>query len=472
MQDKAVLTTEEVSKYLDISLTTIYRMAENKEIPFIKVRDRRLRFLKEDIDEWIRLRKYVPDKPIMDHAGTLTPLVVRAILPKGGTRGMPTGKLKARYNSEYGAIYLRKTRRGLHRWYLDYHDENGKRVQKLARGAKTKGEAFFALAVIGQRIFKASYGLKDMAFEIFADEYLRLHAKPMKRSWKTDESYLKVHLKPFFQGKLLSLITVLDIETYRSNRAKEGGRGVTINRELALLSSMFNKAKDWSYLEVNPVRKDAFFTGVEQPKQRVLTPDEETKLLDASPAHLKPILIMALNTGMRKGEILGLEWNRVDLEGREITLLCTNTKSKRGREIPINEKLYSMLVQMKANSDGSPFVFPNPFSGKPYVDVKGLYSGTCKRAGILGLRFHDLRHTFASRLVVSGVDINTLREILGHGSIRMTQRYVHSDKMQKRDAVERLARKPVDFSNTVPNPLHACDMPPRNFSVNSLVCMN
>lgn len=457
MLDRAILTAKQLSQYLGISITSVYRLAEKKGIPHIKVKGLGLRFNVENIDEWLKAKTFKPYMPIADHGGALIPIPVRAILPKGGTRGMPTGKSKTRYNSEYGAVYSRRTRRGIDRWYLDYRDEKGARIQELVKHAGSKEDAFYALRIKSQRIFKNKYGPKDISFEDLATNYMTLYAKDTKRSWKTDQSYLDVHLKPFFKDRYLSEITGRDIEAYRSSRTKEAVKKVTVNRELAVLRKMFNKAIDWGNLEVNPVRKDVFFVGVEQAKERVLTPDEEVKLLNSSPDYFRPILIAALNTGMRRGEILGLEWNRVDLINKIITLNCTNTKSRKERHIPINQMLLALLVQMKAKANDSEFVFPNPFTGKPYVDVKGLFYGTCKRAEIKKLRFHDLRHTFASRLMARGVDLNTIRELLGHGSIRMTQRYLHSDQGLKRQAVECLIENTEITGEGSKTPLHSCD---------------
>lgn len=133
--------------------------------------------------------------------------------------------------------------------------------------------------------------------------------------------------------------------------------------------------------------------------ERILTPEEEERLLACSPPHLEPIIITALNTGMRKGEILSLRWEDVDLENNVITIRQEVSKSKKTRRIPINTTLRKLLLEQRLKSGGSLFVFLNS-EGNPYKRhdaVKGAYERTCKKSGIKGLRFHDLRHTFASR---------------------------------------------------------------------------
>lgn len=373
---------------------------------------------------------------------------------------MAAAKSKSRYNVGFGAIYQRKTKQGKIRWYLDYHDESGKRVQKVAKHAICKEDAFVALRTKVQNILKGQCGNDDgdLGFEEFSEEYLREYAVKRKRSWKSDQCYLKAHLVPFFGRLRLSEITRQHVEQYTSRRVEDGVKKSTVNRELAVLRKMMYKAIDWGRLDKNPVRKEDFFQGEDQMKERVLTSEEQGRLLKASSASLRPILITALNTGMRRGEILGLEWDRVDLESKKITLECTNTKNKKRREIPINGDLYSLLASLKITANGSAHVFPNPFTGKPLQDAKRAFYCACKKAGIKGLRFHDLRHTFASRLSARGVDLNTIRELLGHGSIRMTQRYLHSNQALKRNAVESLVEKDGDSGKQGADLLHGRDI--------------
>lgn len=150
---------------------------------------------------------------------------------------------------------------------------------------------------------------------------------------------------------------------------------------------------------------------------------------------LRPILVTALNTGMRKSEILNLKWVQVDLKARRIRV--EKTKSGKVRHIPINDVLLYELRRLKGKNS---YVFFNPETRKPYLDMKKGFKAACRRADIKGMRFHDLRHTFASRLVEKGVDIETVRDLLGHHSILITQRYAHSSRERKRAAVELLSK--------------------------------
>jgi integrase len=161
----------------------------------------------------------------------------------------------------------------------------------------------------------------------------------------------------------------------------------------------------------------------------------EQKLLSKSADHLQPIIITALNTGMRRNEILTLTWGNVDLNQKIIYIV--KTKSGKNREVPVNEELFSLLYDMKTTSK-SEYVFTNPDTMQPFKSIRHSFENACRRAGIIRLRFHDLRHTFATRLVRKGVDVETLRSLLGHFSITVTERYIHTAAEQKRQAVNLL----------------------------------
>jgi integrase len=151
-----------------------------------------------------------------------------------------------------------------------------------------------------------------------------------------------------------------------------------------------------------------------------------------------PIVIAALNTGMRKGEALGLTWEQVDLKHGFI--LLDVTKSGERREIPINETLRDTLSGLPRHITGS-YVFWQGKDGRRYGDVKKSFRSAVRRAGIKDFRFHDLRHTFASQLVMAGADITTVKELLGHKSLAMTMRYAHLAPSHKVDALNILDRK-------------------------------
>jgi len=374
---------------------------------------------------------------------------------------MPAGK-KTRWNFGFGAIYARKTKAHGVRWYLDYRDARGRRVQKVAPLAVSQEEAVIALKETVRCEFDAEYRIKrereKITFEHLADMYINDYAKANKRSWKCDRYRIEASMKPFFGQYELQSVTPLVIERYRAGRLDKGISRSSINREITIMKRMFNLAIDWSLTDSNPFVKVKLFSEKDTQKERILEAEEEGRLFMASPSYLKPILRMALHTGMRRGEIFNLRWRQVDLEKREIAVL--QTKSGKNRIIPLNEILRVELAGLKNRQDKGEFVFANPKTGLPYTEVKKSFKGACKKAGIEDLRFHDLRHTFATRLIRAGVDIITVKELLGHYSIRMTQRYTHSNQLQKKLAVERLAGNKLEMGSEGPNLLHICDAAP------------
>jgi integrase len=132
-----------------------------------------------------------------------------------------------------------------------------------------------------------------------------------------------------------------------------------------------------------------------------------------------------------------LKWENVDFETKEITIV--ETKDDEDRVVPMNPILFDLLMTLKSQDGNSEYVFTNPRTRRHYVEIKRTFVSSCKKADVEDLHFHDLRHTYASRLVRNGVDLNTVKELLGHSSIITTQRYLHSQIEQKRAAVYSLA---------------------------------
>jgi excisionase family DNA binding protein len=455
MPDKDLLSVKQVSEYLNLSPCTVYRRAEHGEIPSIKLGSR-LRFRKEDIDAWLaeRLRK-----PFIDPQIILNTPPAYAISALGGIREMARkGKTKSRLNLGYGAIYQRKTKQGITRWYLDYRDANGERVQKVVEHAATAQDAETALKHERLIAFQQSYGLgdtkKQAGFRDFASVYLEDYIKVKRRNWQSDRYRLE-KLKHFFQDTNLRIISPMMIDKLIALRQKEGNSASTINRYLALLKRMFNLAIEEGYAEQNPVKKIKFFSEAANRRERVLTQDEEKRLMAASSAPLRSVLIIALNTGLRLGEILNLSWNQIDLQARKIRV--EKTKSGKPVTVPTNSPLFDELQRLKSDNGRSPHLFFNEKTGKPRTLIRRAFLTACEKAEISGLRFHDLRHTVATRLLEKGIDIETVRSILGHYSITVTQRYVHSNDESKKKAVDLLAENAQKEPQNGGNLLHICD---------------
>jgi len=240
-----------------------------------------------------------------------------------------------------------------------------------------------------------------------------------------------------FGDRELSCFTVEQLERYQSKRLELGNGPRTANMYITTTKAMFTKALDWNMVSeqiLKQVRKVKMLPENNK-RLRYLCKEECRELVNVCDPHLQPIVITALNTGMRRGEILGLQWDKhVDLKHGFI--LLDKTKNGQRREIPINDTLRATLLSITRRLD-IPYVFFDKATGKPYAEVKKSFASALRRAKITDFHFHDLRHTFASHLVMAGVDITTVKELLGHKTLTMTLRYAHLAPAHKVDAVRK-----------------------------------
>jgi integrase len=254
-------------------------------------------------------------------------------------------------------------------------------------------------------------------------------------------------LNEYFEHRKLSQITVKDIDDFKLIRLRDV-KPSSLNRELATLSHLFNYAKRQKrYFGENPVSISKLLPEHNQ-VERTLTLEEEERLLNNCPTHLRVIVVCALNTGMRIGEIISLKWKNVDLDNNVITLEHTNTKNKKSRRIPTNSYLRNLLIEQKLKVGNADHVFLNSkgVSYKRYDSLNQVFRRAKKMGGIENLRFHDLRHSAATRMAESGVSIIAINKILGHADLKTTMRYAHPDDSLK-DAVEILG----NFNNKCSN---------------------
>ena len=319
------------------------------------------------------------------------------------------------------------------RWCIGY-SLNGRWVRKTIGTSKKLAE--LAEKEIKLKIAKGELlGIierKRILFQDLCTEYLQYSkANKTSQSHRRDTVSIK-NLLQTFNDRFIHQITARDLEHYK-NRRKDKVTPATVNRELSCIKHMFNKAVEWGYLSDNQLRSVMKFK--EPPgRMRYLQNDEITKLLNCCAGHLRPIVIMALNTGMRKGEILNLTWGDIHLNNRMITV--RNTKNNESRIMPINDAAHKTLISLGQQLDGQ-YVFSHP-NGKPYRDIKDGFKAAVNRAGLSDVRFHDLRHTFASHLVMNGIPILEVQKLLGHKTLSMTMRYSHLSNKNLRDAVDKL----------------------------------
>jgi integrase len=287
---------------------------------------------------------------------------------------------------------------------------------------------------------------EDKTFQEMVEKYLREHASKLV-SEKAFQGYAK-NLLSFFGDHQLLEITPRLINEFKTKRREDGLKPSSINRELATMKKAFNLAiKEWEWINQNPVSRVSM-EKEENKRDRWLTDDEEKRLLDACSPWLRELALFALNTGMRLGEILSLAWSEVDLFRRVVVVL--KSKNKERRTIPVNQTVVNMLkAKMKVRSIKTNLVFYTPahmMFRKTTVDH--AFMKAVKKAKIEDFKFHDLRHTAATRMVQMGKDLYKVQKILGHKTPSMTQRYAHHYPESLRDAVEVLDNRVTNMSQS------------------------
>lgn len=327
-------------------------------------------------------------------------------------------------------------------WWISF-STNGRRYRKSAE-TEDKDLAKRILKSIEGKIAEGKWFPEtkskeaECTFRELAERY-SAWAEGRQKAYRQWKSYIIKQLTERFGKITLDHFNMHMLEQFQSERLKKGNKPATVNRLIAVISHMFTKAVDWNMMDKGVVMAMRVKMLPENNKRlRYLSQEECTALVDACDVHLRPIVIAALNTGCRKSEILGLRWDtHIDL--RHGFILLDKTKNGERREIPINATLKAVFQGITRRLD-VPFVFFDMITGKPYKDVKRSFPSACKRAGIRDFHFHDLRHTFASHLVMAGVDLTTVKELLGHKDIKMTLRYAHLAPSHKVKAVDILDR--------------------------------
>ena len=440
----SLLSAREVAFRLHLHPKTIYRMATGGRIPHVRL-DGRLRFERAEIERMIERGRVLTPFELMQQPLISLEAFDKTFL-KGGQSAVD-GKTR-RWNYGFGTVFIRKTKRGKDRWCINFRGPRGERRREVIKDAQSRGEAVVVLQQRVGEVFDGKYHparkSPPVTFIRLAEMYLEDYAKANKRSWKSDRSYLKA-MKEYFGARPVDEITAFDMEKYKARRLEGGVKKSTVNRCLAILRRMFNLAIAWGHMKGNPMKGIRLFSEKDNLKERILTPEEEVRLLETCAPHLREIIVLAVNSGLRRGEALGLRWQDIDFDNR--ILKVERSKSGKQRFIEMNSAIVELLRQRRMKNPGPGHVFLNPKTGKAFVEVKTGFTAACRRAGIKGLRFHDLRHTFATRLIEAGIDIVTIRDLLGHSSVRLTERYTHSKSELKHRAVEALtAKKPEILS--------------------------
>jgi len=342
-------------------------------------------------------------------------------------------------------------------YQIDYFDPNGKRVRKSFDKKKD------AEAELGKRVSL----IKEHRYLDVKKEYTttvgELLAKYKENfqdqpSFKSGKSYCIANFKEHFRADTrLDSIKYVDLETYRNHLKRKLTihgtlrKDSTVNRAVAYLHHVFSKAVEWDMIEENPFNKGQRLQVRENNKRlRFLSEKEIEKLLDACPkplkkqdtvkglqvvqgleaSYLKRFVTIALNTGMRKGEILSLKLEQI----KDGFIYLTKTKTDQARQIPVTKDLEECFDDIRSHR-GTGYIFSNNNGG--YIrDIKTSFKSALKRAQITDFRPHDLRHTFASHYIMRGGSLRALKEILGHADITMTMRYAHLSKEFAKEEIQ------------------------------------
>ena len=325
-------------------------------------------------------------------------------------------------------------------WWVRFHDQHG-REHRQKVGPKGLAKEVYRKRkneVAERRFFPDRFRQRDVMVATMIDEYLN-RVKNKLKGYVNYEHQGDLW-KEAFGGRTLREIVPGDVERYAARRLADGLAPATINRELAFLRRVFNVAIEDGKAEVNPVKSRLFFKE-NNTRVRFLSEEEEKRLREVIGELEWAKVAVALHTGLRQGEQFALRWENVDFTTGIITV--PQSKSGEARRVRMNDTVREVLRALPSRLK-SPCVFPSATDETP-IDVHNymnkIFRPAVKVAKIEGFRWHDLRHTFASRLVMAGVDLRTVQELMGHKTIEMTLRYAHLSPAHQLEAVQRLNTK-------------------------------
>jgi len=326
-------------------------------------------------------------------------------------------------------------------WWLDFTHEGKRHVLRIGKGInQTAAREIAQVKRAGSLKGEAGIGRKraDIGFDQAKDEFLKwADANKRPRTARTYRQCLQA-LAVSFAGQRLSAISAFDIERHKQARLKAGVR-VMVNREREVLRAVYNRCREWGKYEGNnPVMA---VKGVRESEGRLrfLEPEEEAQLLAAAKAPgLRAIILAGIYAGLRiESEALTLAPADVDFRTGQLTVQSAYAKSGKTRRVPMNATLRAALAPLKEQATGATLFISR--MGTPYRSIRSAFETACRRAGLADVTPHVLRHTFASRLVMAGVDLRTVQELGGWSSLELVQRYAHLSPGHKAEAVERIS---------------------------------
>ena len=354
------------------------------------------------------------------------------------TATCPTGKPKIEYtDAKQRGFYLEVLHTGTKTYRQRYTDDHGQN-HRIRIGpadaltldqARQKAKAIIAQVHLGEnpQARRQEKRAIPTLSAFVRDRYLP-HAKETKRSWQTDETMLRVHILPALGSKPMDTITTEHIAAFVQSMKNKRYAPGTVNRAVILLRFIFNLARRWKITGITENPTADLILLPTQHRQRFLSRDELRALLvsikeDENQIAAQAILLLLL-TGARRNEVTHATWDLVDWENA--TLRVPISKSGKERFINLNDQALGLLHSIE-RLPGNRYIFPSPTTGRPSPSLFYPWVRIRDRAGLKDMRLHDLRHSFASFLVNSGVSLYVVQNLLGHTQVRTTQRYAHLD---------------------------------------------
>jgi integrase len=344
-------------------------------------------------------------------------------------------------------------------WWVDFRTDYIRYRKRSPENTKSGAEAYEI--TLRQRLAREEpirrsdlIQQQSLLFKDFASKWYETYVVPNNKAGEQANKRMALNscIIPFFGRSPIDTITSHRIEQYKAFLRKKDLSPKTINNRLTVLSTCLRTAYDWLELEGTPPKIKRLKSP--PPRTDYLSLDECGLLLSQATGVLHEMLLTALRTGMRRGELMGLQWSSIDWQVQHITVrhsLCQYTgelgppKSNRERHIPMDAEVYTLLFKRRRDT-GYVFLDPknNHFNG---TYLERHLDELCKKAGLRKIGWHTLRHTFASHLAMRGVPLNAVQALLGHSSITTTMRYAHLAPSTLRAAIDVLNPKTAFFGD-------------------------
>jgi len=341
--------------------------------------------------------------------------------------------VEARPNCDWGTFYLRyKDDNG-----ITCHQKIGRTYELSLAEARKRAQSLKAEILLGADPRAEAKAQKAvMTLTQFANEHYLPYAEQRKRSYRNDESMLRLRLLPVFGSTPLNKLNRKSIVTFHSSLRDEGLAPATADHHIKLLRAMLNLAVQWDVIEKNPADKIKLFRE-DNTLELYLSEQEQARLLDVLATDNNRtvclLVLFLLSTGARLNEALSATWGNIDTANKVWRIEASNSKSKRVRSVPLNPKALEVLLELK-RWENEPHLFINQRTGKRYVNINKSWKRIKAKAGLPDLRLHDLRHQYASLLVNGGRSLYEVQQILGHSDPTVTQRYAHLSSAALQDA--------------------------------------